>query len=614
MTTRSKFTQFQSRTILFTIFTALVTAGSALPQNSSSSGNAVKDPPEGGYSLVDLSVFFGPQWYQIYQGSGGNQSNHYFLTRPETGFRVTENLTRYVGLEEAFTLGFNRLALLPAGASNYVTAGSVNTTYSLLAKFGMAPRDSRFRPYAVFGPGAIVYYATGSPTQPGSPATPITLQPANLRTKPYAELIYGFGLDAYLTKRIGVQFDVRGGWSPKTSDFGLPDIPNGPGSLYIVHNHGESSLAYTTGIIFRFGYHEPPAPPAPPPPPPPPAPKANIQVGAIQGAHEVCPGDNLRLTVSASGWLPDQTPTYQWSVNGQPVPGGTGAAFNLPTTTSGDKSVTVTVSAGGSMATSSPTTVVVQQLTPPTIQFSVSPSTIAYGDRLPLNAMAMGSACGGAVTVRYSASAGTITGTTFDSSSMTFNPNGAGQQQQNVTLTATATDTKNQTASANANVTVTYKRPASRTDIVFPNRSSRVNNAAKRYLIEVLTPMLRADPNSTVILIGHRDTSETGRAAATLDTQRVLNTAAVLSAGKGICPSLDLSRVQVAYAGTDQADTPMPFADNSVKERRGAAATDNRAQFRRVEIWFIPGGSDRPNVPGVMPTPVREIQAKGCPR
>jgi outer membrane protein OmpA-like peptidoglycan-associated protein len=163
-------------------------------------------------------------------------------------------------------------------------------------------------------------------------------------------------------------------------------------------------------------------------------------------------------------------------------------------------------------------------------------------------------------------------------------------------------------------VTVTYKRPAQRTDIVFPNRSSRVNNAAKRYLIEVLTPKLKADPNSKVILIGHRDMSETGRAAATLDTQRVLNTAAVLSAGKGICPSLDLSRVQVKSDGTDQADSPMPFADSSVKERAGQAASGDRAQFRRVEVWFIPGGSDTPAVTGLGAAPEKEIKAKGCPR
>ncbi len=612
MTTRSKSNQFQPRTILLTVFAALVMAGPALPQSASSSGNAVKDPPENGYSLVDVTAFFGTQWYQIYQGSTGG-GTQYFETRPVVGERITENLSKYVSLEEAFTLGFNRLALLPAGGINYVTVQSRNTAYSLVGVFNMTPRDHRFRPYAVFGPAAVVYAATGNVQQPSVGAIP--LLPANFKNETYAAMVYGIGATAYINKRIGFQYDLRGLWSPKTADFGLPNIPTGTGSLYITHNHGESSLELTTGIVFRFGYHEPPPPPPPPAPVvEAPKPVANIQVGAIQGAHDVCPGDNLRLTVTASGWLPDQTPSYQWTVNNQPAPGGTGAAFNLNTTTSGNKAVGVTVSAGGSMASSGPVNVLVRESGPPTIEFSVSPTTIAYGDRLPLNATARGSDCGGPVTVRYTASAGTVNGTTFDSSSMTFNPNGAGQQQQNVTLTATATDTKNETASANANVTVTYTVPASRTDIVFPNRSSRVNNAAKRYLIEVLTPKLMADPNSTVILIGHRDMSETGRAAANLDKERVYNAAAVLSAGKGICPSLDLSRIQVAYAGTDQTDPPMPFGDNSVKERRGAAATDQRAQFRRVEIWFIPGGAPKPNVPGLMPAPEREIKAKGCPR
>jgi hypothetical protein len=117
-----------------------------------------------------------------------------------------------------------------------------------------------------------------------------------------------------------------------------------------------------------------------------------------------------------------------------------------------------------------------------------------------------------------------------------------------------------------------------------------------------------------VILIGHRDMSETGRAAANLDTQRVLNTAAVLSAGKGVCPSLDLSRVQVRSAGIDQTDPPMPFGDASVKERAGQGTTDQRAQFRRVEVWFVPGGADKPALSGLQPAPEKDIKAKGCPR
>jgi outer membrane protein OmpA-like peptidoglycan-associated protein len=294
--------------------------------------------------------------------------------------------------------------------------------------------------------------------------------------------------------------------------------------------------------------------------------------------------------------------------------GGTGAAFNLPTTTSGGKAVRVTVSAGGQSANSNTVNVLVRPLTAPTVQFTVSPTTINYGDRLPLNATDTISQCATATPIRYTASEGTVTGNTFDSSGVSFDPSATGAQSKVVRLTATETDSKNQTASANANVTVNKKAVASREDIVFANRSSRVNNAAKRYLIEQLTPKLRADPGSSVILIGHRDMSETGRAFAKLDTERVINTAAVMSAGKGICPSLDLSRVQVSSAGTDQTDPPMPFGDASVKERTGQSATDNRAQFRRVEVWFIPSGADRPSVSGLGPAPAKEIQAKGCPK
>ena len=122
MTKRLRPTQFQSRTILLTMLAALVTAGPALPQSATSNavpGNAATRVTEGGYSLVDFSVFFGTQWYQIFQGSGG-AGNHFFETRPVFGERVTENFSRYVSLEENFSLGFNRLALLPQN-DPYVT-------------------------------------------------------------------------------------------------------------------------------------------------------------------------------------------------------------------------------------------------------------------------------------------------------------------------------------------------------------------------------------------------------------------------------------------------------------------------------------------------------------
>jgi hypothetical protein len=120
-----------------------------------------------------------------------------------------------------------------------------------------------------------------------------------------------------------------------------------------------------------------------------------------------------------------------------------------------------------------------------------------------------------------------------------------------------------------------------------------------------------------VILIGHKDTAERSR---TLDELRVENTAAVLSAGKGICPSLDLSRVMVNWVGTDQTDETRPAlcgTSTNVKEKggQGVKESDKRAQYRRVEIWFIPGGADTPsNLSGFKETPVKGIQALACPR
>jgi outer membrane protein OmpA-like peptidoglycan-associated protein len=308
-------------------------------------------------------------------------------------------------------------------------------------------------------------------------------------------------------------------------------------------------------------------------------------------------------------------------VDGSPVSGATSSSFNVPTAgSSGTRTITVKVSAGDSSATSDPVRVMIKPLTPPTISFTVSPSTIPYGNTIPLSATASGSECGGPATVRYSGDG--VTGNTFDSKALGFDlSNRLKQQSRTVHLTATATDQKNQTASATADVTVTLTPQARRLDdIVFQSMSSRVNNCAKRLLLEELTPMLRDDPGAKVILIGHRDTSEKGRAAAKLDEARVVNTAAVLSAGKGICPSLDLSRVLVNSVGTEQGSDTRPAlcgSSTNVKEKGGQAVkdSDKRAQYRRVEIWFVPGGADMPaGVSGLKEAPAKDIQAKGCPK
>ena len=605
---------FRWRGVLLTLTAALAAAVPATPQATPAKSSSLP----GEYAIYEVNPFGGYQWFQLYARSENRVSK--LDAGPVFGGRFTEDLWKYVGLEQSITVGFNDLRIRPYGLKDYVGTDAKNYTIALNPVLHFTPRQSKLRPFLTVGP-AVTWYVPGkainTSTVPGAIPPNVTPQ-----TKYGPAMIYGGGIKYNATRSVGIRFDVRGLWT-QGRQFELPDFPSGVGSVYIPKHGSENSLAATGGITFRFGHRTDEVPAPPPPPPPPPKPTANVTVGAITGARDVCPGENVQLQVTASGWLPDQTPSYQWMVNGQPVAGATGSTFSVPTVDgAGSKTVTVRVSVPESSKTSDPVTVRVKDYSAPTVQFVISPSTVTFGTRVPLAATARASECGGNTTMRYTASEGSVSGDTYDTSGLAFDTSNRLKQQTKVVhLTATATDQKGGTGKADADLTVTLNPEARRLDdIVFPTNSARVNNCAKRLLLEQLTPMLRSDPNATVILIGHRDEREKGKAASRLDRTRVLNAAAVLSAGTGICPQLELSRVKVNSVGTDQSSPTKPMlcgASTDVKEKsgQGVKSTDQRAQFRRVEVWIVPGGAQMPaGVSGLQDAPASDIKKLGCPK
>ena len=589
--------------VLLTAGLALTTSGFA--QNS----NFGTKDESGGYSKLDMNIYGAWKWFQIGQGNKG-------VDKFDSGFgwgeRLSEEVHKYIGLEQGLMLGYNRYNILPVGASNYTDFKNSHSTLYGTGVLHFTPRDAKYRPFIMAGPG-YTWYRGGKGFNTGYP----------IKSDGETSLIYGIGLKVNAHRNYAVRFDLTGTrtGSPR---FGIPAVQAGRGSYWLpAGNQHESTIQASVGLTFRLRYKAPTPPPAPPPPPPPPAPVANVRIQSVDGAGAgVCPGGNVRLTVAANGWLPNQTPSYQWMVNGSPAAGGNAASFTVPTTDAGTKNVTVKVSVTGpdSTATSNPVAVMVKPLTPPTIRFAVSPATMPYGNTAALAAQATGSECGGPATVRYTGEG--VTGTAFDSKALAFDmSNRLRAQSRTVRLTATATDQKKQTAAANADVTVTLKSEARRLDdIVFPQMSARVNNCAKRVLLEQLTPMLRNDPQAKVILIGHRDEAEKGRLGSKMDEARVINAAAVLSAGTGICPQLDLSRIMWKAAGTDQSAETRPAlcgTSTDVKElgRSAIKGTDKKVQFRRVEIWIVPGGADMPaGLTGLQAVPEKDVKTKGCPK
>jgi outer membrane protein OmpA-like peptidoglycan-associated protein len=657
------------RTALLITAGAIALAGPAFAQNAAQ--------PENGYPTFIVTGFLGGQWYQLYQGE--NARSHTFDKGIIWGERFTEDVHKYWGLEESLALGYNRLNI-PVNGIGTFRSDTINTQVTANVIAYLTPRGSRFRPFLTFGPGYMWYAPRNTATVPAG-----VIQTVPLQRKGEPMFNYGIGLRQGLTKRFGVTYEVRATHS-SSPKFGLPAGPvAGPGTLYLPRGDSENSIYFDVGLNYAILYHEAPiirpvirdlnANLS--------APTGGGGTASITGGRPtVCRGDDLRLSATANGFGP--SPTYQWLVNGQPAPGGTGTSFSLPTTNPGNVPVTVRVTGATATATapigepvnagdrlhaigapsgasfqwmlngqpvsgatsdvytapgaaaanaysvqisvpaaavtSSAVTVNVLPLQPPTIQFAISPNTVPYGTRIPLAATASAvNECNGNVTVTYSGEG--VTGTTLDTSAVSGldMTNRLRAQNKQVTVTATARDARGQMVTATAPVTITLGTEATRLDdVVFQSMNSRVNNCGKRLLLETLTPMLRNDPGATVIFIGHHDERETGARGARLDMERVNNAAAIISAGKGICPSLDLSRIKVKAAGTDQAAQTRPaLCGTSVTERSGAGvrANDDRAQFRRVEVWFVPSGAAMPpGITGLTDASSADITKLGCPR
>jgi outer membrane protein OmpA-like peptidoglycan-associated protein len=345
--------------------------------------------------------------------------------------------------------------------------------------------------------------------------------------------------------------------------------------------------------------------------------------------------DAITVSVTGTPSLAGHQAGYRWTSNGQSINGtGPQLVYTVPPQ-SGTYRVGVTVSddpAGSAdTRTASPVSkelllVNVKDYRPPSLSGSASPGEVVIGSSSNVSLTPQVTDCNGNLTYNCRADEGRISAGppfTFDSTGVAFDMTDLSKpQSKQVNISCVVTDARGGTATANVPVTVDMPAVAVAVrfdDIVFAANNARVNNCGKRILLEEVYPRMAEHPDWDVVLVGHSDGSEKAKG---MDQKRVLNVAATLSAGTDTCPRLELSRIKVVYAGTDQTSEMRPaFCGTSTRntstERGGQAvsADDPNAKNRRVEVYMVPKGAKYPDVAAHMQAlPEAQVTALGCPK
>ena len=492
-----------------------------------------------------------------------------------------------------------------------VANGNIRNTRldGMLTNYLAGPRFTvhrgRVTPYfqALFG-GVYATTSTPAPAIDG-----VTLPPgANLRItrqeNNFAGTVGG-GIDVKISRHVSFR--------PIQLEYFATRLHN----LRALDDNSQHNIRYSAGFTFLFGGEEPaPAPPISTRTCPDgsvvradaPCPKHDLAISLSATPNVLCPGETAQMNASVNTSADKNQLHAQWSVNGSPVSQAPAFAFESAGRAPGTYKIEFTVSGADIKPAEADSAVTIREYVPPTGTAQANPTQIRVGETSTLSASFHGE-CGGPIqSATFSAPEGTVNGNQFDCTGVQFDSSNNAEQTKTVTITAHASDSRSE---GTATTAIACVKPAviaaiRLPDVMFPANNARVNNCGKRILLEQLRGYLERDPTGSVVLVGHSSEDET---ASGLDIRRTLNTAAVITAGTGVCLATPASQVLVSAMGTNQ--NGVNFESGLCESSVGA----NPSPARRVEVWFVPTG-------GAMPSSVAKydkasslnVTELGCPK
>ena len=354
----------------------------------------------------------------------------------------------------------------------------------------------------------------------------------------------GGGVDVVFTKYIAWRFAQI---DYLMTNFSGPNL-NGSGR--------QNSLRLGTGIVFRWGFKNPPPPPNHPP-----------VAACSANPTSVFAGSNDVVTVHVNASDPDNdTLTYSYTASGGAVEGtGPDARFNSAGLAEGSYTVTAKVDdgKGGTATCAADITVAKKPNQPPTISCATDRSPIMPGERTGITATAS-DPDGDPLTYSYSATAGQVTG---DGPKAQFDSTGLAPGSY--TVKCSVSDGRGGTADASTNVDVQQPPPppqAAKAGDCGYNKAgaSRFDNACKRVGDDVAL-RLKNDPNAKLVIVGFADPKEP-KAAKLAQTRA------------------DLAKKYIVEKGVDAS---------RISTRAGEASPEKGQEKanRRVDFVVVPEGA-----------------------
>jgi outer membrane protein OmpA-like peptidoglycan-associated protein len=498
--------------------------------------------------------------------------------------------------------------------SNFAGFNADTTIANFLAgpRINFLGRHSRFQPFGqvllggVYGTSSIGFDAI-SDSSLGPVIAPGDLITARVGASQTGfALVAGVGLDIRLTRHISFR--------PIEAEYYYTRLNN----FRDFGDNSQNNFRYSGGLTFWFGGEKPVAhrvamktcPDGTTVPVGQACPKMNFGLSLSASPAEVCQGETAKLMPAISGVSASQLSFSKWFVNGQPVSQVGNFEFNTQGMAPGMYTVKLTTGGDAFNPQSAETTVNVLAYQPPTGTVQANPPEIKAGDKSTVTS-SFKNQCGGPIqTPTYQASEGTMQGDQFDSSSIQWDASNYGEQRKTVTITASAADNKS-VGTATTTIEVVKgasPQPVRLPDVLFSQNSARVNNCGKRILLDQLRAYYERDSSGTVVLVGNQSADEKN---ANLSQERAMNSAAVITAGTGVCLSIPQTQVQISSPGVDQQG--VSFESGFCRSSVGPIGPNT--DERRVQVWFVPSGGQIPaSVTNAQNASVLNVGKLGCPK